>query len=180
METKKEIEVEIKGISPYCMARFYDSTELQNSSSKRGKKIYVPEEEAAKKAYKTTDGKYFIPSLHFKTAMVRASTDFKMQGKKSYKDYCKAGMFIDIPEILITPQKYTIYETPVVIGRARVLSWYPLFKEWTCKFKIYIMDDFLDPTTLKEILMTAGKYQGVGNFRPEFGRFEVTKFQFKK
>lgn len=176
----KEVEVEIRGNSPYIMSRFYASSEMQATESKRGKRQYIPEDEAAKKAYKTSDGKFFIPSIHFKTAMVRASTDFKMQGKKSYKEYCKAGMFIVPTEILITPQKYTIYETPVVIGRARVLSWYPQFKEWTCKFTLQIADDFLDSTTLKEILVTAGKYKGIGNFRPEFGRFEVTKFQVKK
>jgi len=39
-----------------------------------------------------------------------------------------------------------------------------------------------DPTiihreTLQKILIDAGKYYGLGDFRPEFGRFEVARFR---
>jgi hypothetical protein len=172
-----KINVKVKGIAPLLMNRFV----MQDSSaSKRGKKVYNPEEEAEKKTYRTEDKQLYLPSIHFKTSMVKAATDFKMSGKKSYKDYVKAGVFVSPDEIILDQQKYTIHEEPVVISRARVMSWRPKFKEWSCQFKIEITDEFIDPTTLKEILQMAGRYKGVGDHRPEFGRFEIVDWKVEK
>ena len=130
-----------------------------------------------KKAYRTDDKKLFLPSTHFKAAMVKAATDFKMTGRKSYKEYIKAGLFIDETEIILDQQEYEIFECPVVIQRARVMSWRPMFKEWSCEFTVELADEMLNVTDVKEILEAAGRFKGVGDFRPEHGRFEVTQFK---
>jgi len=109
--------------------------------------------------------------------MVKASTDFKMTGKKTYKDYVRAGIFIDEEEIILEPQKYEIFACPVVIQRARVMSWRPMFKKWSCEFTLEIADEMLDPTTIKEILIAAGRFKGVGDYRPDYGRFIVEEFK---
>ena len=56
----------------------------------------------------------------------------------------------------------------------------PIFKEWSCTFVFEIIDENLNYLVLKEILEAAGKYKGVGDFRPEFGRFEVVEFKKEK
>jgi len=172
-----KVKVSVEGIAPLLMNKF---TETKSTESKRGKKVYNPEEEAEKKTYRTEDKRLYLPSTHFKASMVKAATDFKMSGKKSYKDYIKSGVFIEETEIVLDPQKYEIFACPVVIQRARVMSWRPMFKKWTCSFTIEIADDMINPTTLKEILEMAGKYKGVGDFRPEHGRFQVVKFNVLK
>lgn len=172
-----KVEVSIEGVAPLLMNKF---TEVKSSESKRGKKVYDPSTEAEKKTYRTETGKLFLPSTHFKASMVKAATDFKMSGKKSYKDYIKSGVFIEEQEIVLNQQKYEIFACPVVIQRARVMSWRPMFKTWSCSFKVEITDEFVNPITLKEILEMAGRYKGVGDFRPEYGRFKVTKFEVKK
>lgn len=171
-----KIKVRIKGVAPLLMNKF--AVEVKTSS--RAKKVYVPEEEAERKTYRTKDGKLYLPSTHFKASMVKAGTDFKMSGKKSYKEYIKSGIFITPSEIILDQQDYTIFESPVVIQRSRVMSWRPKFDEWSCEFEIEIADEMLNPTTIKQILESAGKYKGVGDFRPEFGRFEVEKFKILK
>lgn len=172
-----KIKVSVEGIAPLLMNKF---TEAKPSESKRGKKVYDPKEEAEKKTYRTEDGQLFLPSTHFKASMTKAATDFKMSGKKSYKDYIKSGVFIQEQEIILDQQEYEIFACPVVIQRARVMSWRPMFKEWSCSFTIEIADDMINPTTLKEILEMAGRYKAVGDFRPEHGRFKVTKFEVQK
>lgn len=169
-----KIKVSVEGTAPLLMNRFCITPAEE---SKRGKKVYDSSEEAEKKAYRTADKKLYLPNTHFKAAMIKAATDFKMSGKKSYKDYIRAGVFIDEPEIILDVQKYEIFTCPVVINRARVISWRPMFKKWSCSFTIEIADEMINQTTLKEILETAGKYKGVGDFRPEFGRYKVTKFE---
>lgn len=174
-----KIKVEVKGLAPLLMNKFIDSSQDTTKTS-RGKKVYNPVDEAEKKSYRTESNKLYLPSTHFKACLVKAATDFKMSGKKSYKDYVKAGVFIEPMEIILDQQKYEIHSEPVVIARSRVMSWRPKFKEWSCKFEIEITDDYINPTTLKEILMAAGKYKGVGDHRPEYGRFEVVKYEITK
>lgn len=172
----KYANVKVQGKAPLLMNKFM----IDKTASSRGKKVYVPEEEAEKKTYRTEAGELFLPSTHFKASMVKASVDFKMSGKKTYKDFVKAGIFIEPTEIILDQQEYEIHEEPVVISRARVMSWRPKFKEWSCEFKIEIVDEMLNPSVIKEILETAGKYKGVGDYRPEYGRFEVIEFEVEE
>ncbi len=168
-----EIKVKIEGVSPLLMNKF---TVTQQKST-RAKKVYDPKEESERKTYRTDKGKLCLPGNHFKASMIKAGTDFKMVGKKTYKEYVKAGVFIEPELIVLTPQKYTIHEEPVVIARARVMSWRPRFDKWSCEFVIEITDEMINSSTLKEILEAAGKYKGVGDHRPEYGRFEVVEYK---
>jgi len=166
-------KVKIKGKAPLLMNKF----SVEEKTTSRAKKVYVPEKEAERKTYRTEKGKLFLPSTHFKAAMVKAATDFKMTGRKSYKEYIKAGLFIDETEIVLDQQDYEIFECPVVIQRARVMSWRPMFKEWSCEFTVELADEMLNVTDVKQILEAAGRFKGVGDFRPEHGRFEVKDFK---
>lgn len=168
-----KIKVKVKGIAPLLMNKF----SVAPKTTSRAKKVYDPKEEAERKTYRDNDGNLCLPNKHFKASMIKAATDFKMVGKKSYKEYVKAGVFITPELIVLKPQKYTIHEEPVVIARSRVMSWRPRFDEWSCEFVMEITDEMLNQTTLKEILETAGKYKGVGDYRPEYGRFEVVGFE---
>ena len=169
-----KVNVKVQGVAPLLMNKFVVA---EKTASSRAKKVYVPEEEAEKKTYRTEEEKLFLPSTHFKAAMIKAGTDFKMSGKKTYKEYIKAGIFIEPEEIVLDQQEYEIHAEPVVIARARVMSWRPKFKEWSCEFVIEIADEMLNADTIKEILIAAGKYKGVGDHRPEYGRFEVIEFE---
>lgn len=168
-----KVEVEIIGKAPLLMNKFSE----QEKTTSRAKKVYVPEEEAERKAYRTESEELYLPNTHFKAAMTKAATDFKMVGKKSYKEYVKAGVFIEEEEIVLNPQEYEIHAEPVVIQRSRVMSWRPKFKEWSCNFIMEITDEMINPTVLKDILIAAGNYKGVGDHRPEYGRFEVKSYK---
>jgi len=169
-----KIKVSVKGTAPLLLHKFI---ETDASISKKKKKVYVPAEEAEKVCYRTEDGKIYIPSTHFKGAMVKSGVDFIYSGRKTYKEYIKSGIFFLEQEIILTPQEYTISNLPVVISRSRVMRSRPEFKEWECSFTIEVINEDLDKTVLKEILESAGKYKGVGDFRPEYGRFEVVSFK---
>ena len=38
----------------------------------------------------------------------------------------------------------------------------------------------INQTTLREILEMAGKYKGVGDYRPEYGRFQIESWKVVK
>jgi hypothetical protein len=57
----------------------------------------------------------------------------------------------------------------------------PRFDEWCLEFKILNLDPgLLKAEVIKKILEDAGKYYGLGDYRPEFGRFKVERFEVIK
>ena len=174
----KTIEVEITGIAPLLCNRF-PTEDSGTEQSKIKKKVYIPTEIADKKLYKNAEGKSCIPGEHIFQAMRKAAVDFKFEKKKSFKDVITSGIAITPEDIVIVTDKpYEIDARPVVIQRARVLSWRPKFTNWKLKFSLQILDDEnISPNNVKEILEKAGATKGIGDYRPRFGRFMVTSFQ---
>ena len=68
----------------------------------------------------------------------------------------------------------------VRVGTARVPRARPLFKTWKIDFKITVVDEQTwDAGTVRQVLEEAGKYQGVGDFRPLYGTFKVVSMTCK-
>lgn len=171
----EKYRVKVKGVAPLVMHKFNLESE---DDSRRGKKNYVPEEEAEKAAYRNQQGQLILPTNHFKASMVKAATDFKISGKKTAKEFVKSGILMSETETVLDPQEYEVFTCPVVVNRSRIPRSRPMIRDWTCEFTLEIIDDlYLDKNLIKEILETAGKYKGVGDNRPEYGRFEVVEFE---
>jgi len=178
MESKK-IEVSIEGIAPLLQHRFPDEENKEGKVQKK-QRVYVDKDDAEKALYRDKDGKICQPANHIVGCLLRASTAYKFEGQKTYKDAVKGGVFIE-PNMI--PHKITdwvIDRQPVVIMRARIMRARPRFDKWALDFKIEIIDERIDIPTFKDILEYAGQYIGLGDFRPRYGRFKVTKFQVKK
>ena len=66
---------------------------------------------------------------------------------------------------------------PVVVQRQRILRARPRFDSWELEFKIVNSDPtVIHRDTLQKILIDAGRYYGLGDFRPDFGLFELAEF----
>lgn len=172
----KRIHAVIKGIAPLLQHRFPVEEHGENAS-KQKQKMYKPEDEAKKALYQNDQG-IFQPAEHIYQALVKASVQFKFEGKKTYKDIIKAGLTIE-PECIpmVSTKPYIIDARPVVIQRARVICWRPRFDEWKLEFDILIIDEGnLNPVVVREILDRAG-FEGIGSYRPRFGRFQVIEWK---
>ena len=174
----KKIDVTIKGLCPLLHNRF-PTEEHGQSTSKAKKKVYDPNVEAEKRLYKDEKGQIYQPAEHIFQAMVKASTRFKFEGKRSYKDLIYSGIAIEPECIPLNKKKWDEIDTrAVVIQRARVVTWRPKFNDWKVSFKVVIYDDEnISVPIIKDILDAAGKYVGIGDYRPRFGRFMLTEFK---
>ena len=111
------------------------------------------------------------------------ASDFKSSGKKTYKAYILAGLQISpfqIPLLDATTSQGAEYQVdiqPVVINKARVLGFRPRFDNWAVEFGLEILDPILTPNVVKDILETAGRFQGIGDYRPLYGLFSVEEFE---
>jgi hypothetical protein len=173
-----EIDVEIKGIQPLLM---HSTAAMLIPKSKKIKSSeHDPEEEAKLCLYFNDEHKIAVPSMALLAAMRKAAVNLKKSGsgKKTLKDYVYSGLRINPTMIEITPQDYTVDIQMVVVGRARIPRARPLFKNWSLKFKINVIDEQTwDAGTVRQVLEEAGIYQGLLDFRPLYGTFEITSMK---
>lgn len=174
-----KIDVSVKGTAPLLMNRFDEDSHPENESRKK-KKVYKDEEEAQAKLYTDKEGHVVQPAIHFESAMIRSAAAFKFEGKKTYKDAFKGGIFVRPDLIIHKNQKWEIDRKPVIVQRARIMRARPRFDDWELDFSIDVIDDRIADHVVKEVLEYAGLYVGVGDMRPRFGRFEITKFNVKE
>lgn len=170
------LDVTIKGTRPLMM---HSTAGMLKPKSKKVKSSeHDPVEEAKEGLYINESGKIVVPSFAVLSCMRKAATNLKKAGagKKTLKDFVFSGLEITPDQIELTNQKYEIDIRPVVVQRARIMRARPVFKEWGLKFQIEIRDEQTwDAGTVRQVLEEAGKYQGLLEFRPLFGQFEIVK-----
>ena len=176
----EKYKVEIRGTRPLLMNSCKSMLEERENKLSRGIKEITPKEEAEKLLYLDKEGKFIMPSLTILACLRKSAVNFKVpgRGKKTYKDFIYAGVRIEPENIpLITENGWEADLQAVVIGGGRVIKARPRFNEWKLNFEAEILDVIITPATLKEILTDAGKFNGLLDFRPLFGLFEVKEFE---
>lgn len=185
------VSTRVRGTAPLMQHR-YPMPEF-STMSKGGKKVsgsidYTTE---WKQYFYAVDGQVVQPATHFEGALIKAASAFKVQGKRgmTYKDLFKSAVFvtpeniphgIEVPAELDPDADKPLYldVRPVVVQRARVVRIRPCFKAgWELEFEIECLDDQIAPELIQDVLTHAGKVVGIGDYRPRFGRFNVTGFE---
>ena len=62
------------------------------------------------------------------------------------------------------------------VGMSAVMRTRPRFSKWSCTFLVEVLDDDVDDSQVKQAFEDAGKYCGIGDWTPRYGRFEVSSF----
>jgi hypothetical protein len=98
---------------------------------------------------------------------------------------------VDVQEVEV-PLVYDGPKTPEALYEARwvdrravrnkgtggaVMRVRPRFNEWALRFTLVVDNHIADPKDVKAALEHAGLRNGLGDFRPRFGRFEVTAWK---
>lgn len=189
------IDCQVEGIAPLMQHRFPlpDFADLSKGGKKKtGEQDYS--QEWREYLYATPEGDIYQPATHFDGCMTKAAAGYKIQGArgKTYKDLFKGNVFVSpdaifhnvkVPESLDADADKPLYldVRPVVIQRARVVRVRPTFGiGWKLEFEISVLDDQIPANVVNEVLTLAGRTVGVGDFRPRFGRFMVTRFDVAK
>jgi len=128
--------------------------------------------------YINSDGFPCIPSNLLKATLVNAAK------KKKLGKQFTAGIFVydnpviqhdgsdDIDELAQDP---TFRDQRMVkVQTSKVLRTRPIFPTWELTFEVMYLPDVVDEKDIDEAMNTAGYIIGLAEYRPEFGRFEVT------
>ena len=175
----ERFKVEIKGTRPLLMNSCKHMTDEKMKTPSRSREEMSLKEEAERVLYADKNGKPIVPSYCILSCLRKSAVNFKVpgRGKKTYKDFIYSGVQIIPEDVPITSENdWEIDLRPCVIGAARVIKAKPKFMTWKLEFETEILDPIITPSAFKEILVDAGKYNGLLEFRPLFGLFSVEKF----
>lgn len=177
----KTVEVSIEGISPLLMNRFRD-VQIEGTAKKRTGAL--TEMDIKDKLYLDGKGKPYFPASYARGSAVTASKQFKISGggKRTYSNLVGSSINV-LPEAIPLDGEYVPYRIAAVnpMTKGRMMVTRPRFDKWSATFKIELTDDSLPVSVLNEILEHAGRYVGIGDWRPEkkgmFGKFMLTSFK---
>jgi len=142
------------------------------------------------------DGIVFIPPMAIKNCLSDCarylSETVPGKGKATYTKHFEAGILCVQPASLgvkaeaFEPLRLFVPSDGKKGGGTRVWKTFPVIQEWKADVEIMLLDPILidKPEKVKEYLGHAGKFIGIGFFRPRnggyFGRFTVEKFIINK
>ena len=178
----RQIIATLKSSSPYSQSRFHNVPKLDKENhDDHEKRTWM------KRLHINDDGNVFIPPMSFKNCIAECAKYLSVQipgkGKATYTKHFEAGMLVMDPLVLDIKEKDVPGEWLHVPsdgrrgGTRRVMKCFPQIKEWAGDVIFYILDDTITEEVFKYHLEQAGKFIGIGRFRPRnngfYGRFDV-------
>lgn len=123
----------------------------------------------------------YIPAEQIRASLVKAAVNFihTKSTKKSYKDFINATVEIEPGKIRLGKGDCDYIHREYVKRKLKpaLLSRPAFRKGWEVGFNLLVSEDEISQDCLKEILEHAGKFVGIGDWRPHFGRFEIIEFK---
>lgn len=178
------VQIEIVGSCPIIFHKWSCEDVASKAAAKKGSKE-KKSDNVESFIYRDSDGHICLPGEYLRMAMVYAAK-FKQDPRsprKSAFDLFKAGI-IPLTELAKinggTKQWDFIDQRRVVIQRNSITRMRPSFlKGWSAEIEIMVnVPEYIDKHLFMEVLEMAGRLIGVADFRPSYGRFNVTKCKF--
>ena len=175
------VEVTIEGTAPILFHRWNcESVESKGKAAKGSKEKKTDDVESY--VYRNADGELCVPGEYLRGAIVGASKfqQDPRSPRKSAADLFKATV-VSLTELASLGTKDWDYmdKRRVCIQRNAITRSRPAMSEgWKATFVLMInLPEYVNPQLLNSTIQAAGKLIGLGDFRPSFGRFNVTGFK---
>lgn len=137
------------------------------------------------------DGNVFIPQMALKNCLSEVakylSETVKGAGKATYTKHFEAGVMVESPLMLgikadsITGERLFLPSDGVRGSGKRVWKTYPVVPVWETNATVLVCDPVIQPDKLEEYATHAGKFIGMGRWRPRnnglYGRFGIEDFK---
>ena len=173
--------VEIQGVCPIMFHRWNCESVASKSAAKKGS-AEKKTDDVESYVYRNDKGELCIPGEYLRGAIIHAAKfqQDPRSPRKSAMDLFKAAI-VSLTELASLGAKDWDYldKRRVVIQRNGITRSRPAMKEgWTAKFILMVnLPEYIDAQLLNSTIQAAGKLIGLADFRPSYGRFNVTKFE---
>lgn len=180
--------VKLKSASPYSQSRHYTVPKLDKESPAD----YETRTWRERMHYDSA-GYVFIPPMCFKNCLSEAakflSITIKGRGKSTFTKHFEAGVMVVEPVRLPIKKDQVASEWLFVPADGkrgsgkRVDKCFPVIHEWEGTATFLILDETITKDVFAEHIEQAGKFIGIGRFRPRnngfYGRFSVEHLDWK-
>lgn len=184
----KTVIVTIEGTAPYSQSRKHDMPKVEKES---------PDAYEARtwrdKCTVDDSGEICIPAMAWKQALDAAAKLLGMpvpgKGKNLYTKHFKAGVLceadspIGVMKADVASVTISANSDGVRGSGKRVSRTFPVIPLWTCDVSFAVLDDTITKPVFEKHLTEAGRFVGIGRFRPENGglngRFRPVTFKWK-
>jgi hypothetical protein len=184
----KQVEVHLSSVSPYSQSRQHDTPKL----NKEGWDDYE-KRTWREKCTVNEKGEVVIPAMAFKQSLdavaKRLGDQIPGKGKNTYTKHFTGGVICEEDVVLVGCNKK---DCPSVTINAnsdgkrgsgkRVKRTFPQWPVWSGIARFAVLDDTVTSEVFERHIKEAGRFIGVGRFRPENGgmngRFQCEKFSW--
>ena len=183
----KKVVATLKSVTPYSQSRHIMAEKLDKESHQDYEKRTWKE-----RCHVDGEGAIFIPPLAFKNCLSEAAKYLSIQipgrGKSTYTKHFEAGVSVMDPVPIgvkladVQGEWLFVPANGQRKGTTRVLKCFPYIPEWAADVTFYVLDETITREVFAEHLDQAGKFIGIGRFRPRnngyYGRFEVVDIKW--
>lgn len=176
----RKIIITIKGLSPLRHNRFIETSKSASGRAKTTDEQDI--KEALTRSYRDEEGKFYLPKHAIKKTIIEGGKKVKV-GRGGASNLLKAILFVDEEMNYLKTGEHKIMKDMVRVPPrtgARIMKMWVVNEDWECTIPLTLLDDTFPINALKESIESAGIYYGLLDGRPEFGRFNLEKFEVMK
>lgn len=175
------VAVTVTGTSDFLFHRWNAEAvdeKAKAAKNSRGKKT----DDVASYVYRNDADELCIPGEYMRGSIINAAK-FRQDPRsprKSAMDLFKAAIVVTTPLATLAVKDWDYLDKRrVTIQRAGINRVRPaMHAGWKTTFDLLVLlPEYIDRNALRETIESAGRLIGIGDFRPTFGRFGVTKFE---
>jgi len=181
LEMPYVVQFTIEGVSAILFHAWNNEAVAEKATAKKGS--------AAKKSdnvesyvYRTAKKEIALPGVYVHSSMQYAAK-FKQDPRsprKSAFDLFKAAISPLTEYASLGSAKWDyLDERRVLVQRNAIMRQRPAFNAgWKAEMQFVVnLPEYVGPIFFQEVLTLAGRAIGVGDFRPTYGRFQITQFE---
>ena len=175
------VEVRIVGVSDLIFHRWnVEGVEAKGKAAKGSKAKKTDDIESY--VYRDDVGDICLPGEYLRQSLINAAKyrQDPRSPRKSAMDLFKAGIVSLTPlaSLGVSAWDYE-HKCRVTVQRNGITRVRPAFKSgWQADVVLMVnLPEYIPPDGLLEVIVNAGRLVGVGDSRPTYGRFQVTRFE---
>jgi len=181
----RNVVIEVEGISPLITNKFSNKAQGMIEAKQQGKsknakhEIKVPENDFENAKHKSPQGWDGFPAAGYKAAMTRGAKMVGMVMKDAQTSFfVKADC--EETQLVRTYGKSRMRTDMVRIGMGSAdVRYRPEYPVWSAKLTIEFNEGVLSLEQIYQMLSAAGYGCGIGEMRPEKGKFSFGRFKIK-
>ncbi len=175
------VRVAIEGVADFLFHRWNPEAVDAKATAAKGSKA-KKSDDVESYVYRNDAGELCIPGEYLRQAIIGAAKyrQDPRSPRKSAMDLFKAGVVTLTPLASVGKTAWDYEDRRrVVVQRNGVNRTRPALKAgWRAEFDLMVnLPEYVSPQLLNEVIGAAGRLIGVGDFRPTYGRFNITGFE---